>query len=125
VTWPYTHHVWDCLASVWSPAPPVETAQEAAGPTPQDWASVSGQAPVKIVVPYSFTPAAEAAEAVVLGELAVLGEQGLAPWAAADRLFNAIGSDGGDVASVAPGGDGPGSGPESPLTHPGADPLPV
>jgi hypothetical protein len=70
----------------------VETPQGAdEEPSPLDWASVSGQAPVKIVTPYSFTPADEAAEAVVLGELAVLGEQGLAPWAAADHLFNRAG----------------------------------
>jgi hypothetical protein len=90
-----------------------------------DWASVSGQAPVKIVVPYSFTPADEAAEAVVLDELAVLGEQGLSPWAAADRLFNQAGSGGADVAGVAPGGDRPGSGLASTEPRPDADPLPV
>ena len=125
VTWPYTHHVWDCLSSVWSPAPPVETPQESAGPSPLELASVRGQAPVKIAVPYRFTPADELAEAGVLDELAVLGERGLSPWAAADRLFNQIGSGGADVAGVASGGDGPGSGPGSPLTLPGADQLPV
>jgi hypothetical protein len=82
-------------------------------------------APVKIVVPYSFTPADELAEAVVLGELAVLGEQGLAPWAAADRLFNKIRSDRDGMAVVASGGDAPGGGPAAPLPPPGADPLPV
>jgi hypothetical protein len=65
--------------------------QEAAEPTPQEWASVAGFPPVKIVAAYSFTPADELAEAAVLGELAVLGERGLSPWAAADHLFNRAG----------------------------------
>jgi hypothetical protein len=82
-------------------------------------------APVKIVVPYLFTPADELAEAVVLGELAVLGEQGLAPWAAADALFNKIRSGRDGTAGVAPGGDRPRSGPGTPLPPPDADPLPV
>jgi hypothetical protein len=66
------------------------------------------------------------AEDAVLDDLAALmAAQGLSPWAAADRLFNQIGSGGADVAGVASGGDGPGSGPGSPLTLPGADQLPV
>ncbi|MFI7448132.1 hypothetical protein ACIBQX_11595 [Nonomuraea sp. NPDC049714] len=126
MTWPFPGWGWDHWPELWSSAPSTtETAQEPAGPSPLDWASVHGQAPVKIVVPYRFTVEDEAAEAVVLDELAVLGEQGLSSWAAADRLFNAIGSGGADVAGVAPGGDGPRSGPEATLTPPGADPLPV
>lgn len=125
MTWSYTHHVWDCLSSVWSPAPPVETPQESAGPSPLELASVRGQAPVKIAVPYRFTPADELAEAGVLDELAVLGERGLSPWAAADVLFNQIGSGGADVAGVAPGGDRPRGGLTSTETRPDADPLPV
>jgi hypothetical protein len=126
MTWPFPGWGWDHWPELWSSArSTAETAQESAEPSPLDWASVSGRPPVKIVVPYSFTPADETAEAVVLDELAVLGEQGLSPWAAADRLFNQIGSGGADVAVVAPGGVGPGSGPGTPLASPGVDPLPV
>jgi hypothetical protein len=82
-------------------------------------------APVKIVVPYSFTPADEAAEAGVLDELAVLAERELSPWAAADALFNKIDSGRDGTAGVAPDGDRPRSGPATPLTPPDADPLPV
>jgi hypothetical protein len=126
VNWPFPGWGWDHWPELWSSAPSTaETAQEAAGPSPLEWASVSGQAPVKIVVPYSFTPADEAAEAVVLDELAVLAERELSPWAAADALFNKIGSGRDGTAGVAPGRDAPGDGPATPLPPPDADPLPV
>jgi hypothetical protein len=99
--------------------------QEAAEPTPQEWASVAGFPPVKIVAAYSFTLADEAEEAVVLDELAVLAERELSPWAAADALFNKIDSGRDGTAGVAPGGDRPRSGPGTPLPPQDGRSLPV
>jgi hypothetical protein len=126
MTWMFPQWSWDHWPELWSPTPSTgEEPPEAAVPTPQEWASVSGQAPVKIAVPYSFTPEDESAEGVVLDELAVLAERGLSPWAAADRLFNKIDSGRDGMAEVAPGGDRPGGGLETPLPSQGGGSLPV
>lgn len=68
---------------------------------------------------------ADAEDEVLDGLAALMAAQGLSPWAAADQMFNKIGSGGADLAGVAPGGDGPRSGPASTETRRDAGSLPV
>lgn len=85
------------LAGGWAdarPARPVveESAEEpgeAFRPSTAEWLSVAPRNAPKVTTPYEFTSADEAAEARVLADLAdLITSRRLAPWEAADLLFN-------------------------------------
>lgn len=98
MSWPFHCSAWEHFASVWGavgvlrglheePAPPA--GEEFAEPSEADRRSVAGRPAPQIKVPYSFTSADEAAEARVLADLAdLITSRRLAPWEAADLLFN-------------------------------------
>ena len=107
MSWPFHCSAWEHFAGVWgavgvlrslheeSAAPP---AGDGLGePSEADRRSVAPRIPPKIAVPYSFTSADEAAEALVLSELAALCAGGRTSWEACVALF----------AGEREGGDGP------------------
>lgn len=98
VTWPFHCSAWEHFAGVWGAVGVLRSLQEESAPpagdglgepSEADRRSVAPRVPPKIAVPYSFTSADEAAEARVLADLAdLINSRRLAPWEAADRLFN-------------------------------------
>lgn len=103
MSWPFHCSAWEHFAGVWGAVGVLRSLHEESAPpagdglgepSEADRRSVAPRVPPKIAVPYSFTSADEAAEALVLGELAALCAGGRTSWEACVALFAGERADG-------------------------------